>query len=458
MRALFAIASTTLWVGCSGSEESAGSPEAAAPEVSAVPAALLATSWQVRMVDATTRGPFEQHPGWSLLFQRDSPGALAAFSGEAGDARGLARVHLTYSALYRQALLLAAHATEQVYGADRQEVDPAEVDYLLGLSWALTGDCEKAGVALGALPSGLATPEPKLVAGWKGWVDAGCVWPPPVVAGTPGAPGEVKPGGTTEVGPFPHYVLHENTPEARVVEAGDPGSLWALAGWHEAAARATAPPEDAAIIDQLLAPWRLPTEPHPAVELQVVPDAWLFAGFSTSAADLAFAAAAATEGAAAVERWKDRSIYAAAIAPALVDGKVNPERMLDEAAMLSTALNEAMKTAAGGTEEGYFRPFTDLAKVGALRAAMLVADASDQYRDAGVLRINCLDLAQGPARDPVFSMAVSAWDAGNRNPLRAQELVHGLVSSFPSIEVARYPLDAMHIRLGRNAAPATASH
>ena len=85
------------------------------------------------------------------------------------------------------------------------------------------------------------------------------------------------------------------------------------------------------------------------------------------------------------------------------------------------------------------------------------ADVSDiaETPDAGTLRINALDRSVGVAADPVFFTSVAAWDVGNRNPLRAQELVYGLLSRFPPVEASRYPLDAMHIRLGRNAAPAT---
>ena len=83
---------------------------------------------------------------------------------------------------------------------------------------------------------------------------------------------------------------------------------------------------------------------------------------------------------------------------------------------------------------------------------MLVADGAGQYRDAGILRINALERSNGPAGDPVFLLSVAAWDAGNRNPLRAQELIHALAKAHPALEAARIPLDALHIRLSRNTA------
>jgi hypothetical protein len=114
--------------------------------------------------------------------------------------------------------------------------------------------------------------------------------------------------------------------------------------------------------------------------------------------------------------------------------------------------------AKAGKEEGFHRPFADIARVAVLRAGMLVADAAGQYRDAGILRINALERSTGPTGDPVFLMAVAAWDAGNRNPQRAQDLIHSLTGRFPGVDAARYPLDAMHIRLARNAGPATPVH
>jgi hypothetical protein len=113
---------------------------------------------------------------------------------------------------------------------------------------------------------------------------------------------------------------------------------------------------------------------------------------------------------------------------------------------------------ASGSVQSYHPVFSQMGELAVLRAGMLVADANGQYRDAGILRINAFERSDGPSRDPVFLISTAAWDAGNRSPLRAQEIVHGLVSRYPSIRAARYPLDALHIRLGRTAAPTTAVH
>ena len=428
--------------------------EQGTPKGQAVDPALLEKTWQVRLSDAAARAPFESHPGWGYVFQRGYDEALPAFAADPGDGKALARLHLEYAAFYREAALLAANATSQVYGADRQPEDPVEVDYLVGVSRALLGDVEGAKKALGALKPG--GPVDAGAKAWRGWLDAGAVWPPDAaLTGFPGQPGELALGQAPTLGSLPHYKLAEQTPEKREVDSADPTSLYLLSRWHEAAAR-KADPADDALITQIMGLWRLPAEPTPSSDLLPVADAWLFLSPWSAPEDLAFLAAATPgKGIEAVEAWKGRSPLAAAVAPAIEGGKVSPDRMLDQAAWLGQQVEAAMVTRSG-KEEPFHRAFADMARVGALRAAMVVADAQGEVRDAGILRINALDRSVESAADPVFFISVAAWDTGNRNALRAQELIHGLLSRFPAAEAARLPLDALHIRLGRNAAPATA--
>lgn len=435
--------------GCSGSEPETGAKESTGV---AVPAALLDKTWPVRMSDNAARAPFEAQSGWASLFSRSHDEALAAFAGDPAATAGLARVHLEMAAFYRQAARLAANATVQVYGADHQAEDPVETPYLVGVSKALLGDLDGARAALAALPPKTAVATQ--AAAWSAWLAGGAAWPPDAsLVGFPGQPGEVTPGLAPGAGDLPHYRFAELAGETREVAATDPTTLYLLSRWHEAAARKAAPQDDA-VITQLLGLWRLPPEPAPAADLLPVGDAWLFASFVLTPEDCAFLTAAQAQGIAAVEAWKDRSPYAAAIAPAVVEGRVSPELMLDQAAWLGTALSEAMARRSGQAE-GFQRPFADQARAGVLRAAMVVADAAGETRDAGVLRVNALDRSVQTAADPVFFMSVAAWDTGNRNALRAQDLLHGLLSRFPAAEASRVPLDAMHLRLGRNAAPAT---
>ena len=438
--------------GCVG-EESASGDAAAVPQPTPVPAALLDTAWPVRLANDAVRAPFEGAAGWSAVFQRDYPAALGAFQAD-GDAAGMARMHVEMAAIYHQAALLSANATIHVYANDRQEVDPAAVSYLVAVSQGLKGDCAAAAAALAELT---ATPV-QLAAGvawWQTAIDAGC--PDLSLDGAPalpGAPGPVVVGAVPDTGPLPHYAFEEPTGEGRSVSAGDPTTLRAVAAWHEAAAVAAG--ADPAVVAVLLAPWtiRAPAAPKDAPALD---DAWLFASFLLAPSDAAFLASARSTGTAAVSTWSDSSPLAAALVPAVKGDQLDVELVIDLAPAVGRQLRDSMETASGGTH-GFHEPFASVGRVAVLRAGMVVADGAGQYRDAGILRINALEQSSGPAADPVFAASVAAWDAGNRNPLRAQEIMHQLVGEFPALAAARYPLDAMHIRLSRNAAPATPVH
>lgn len=438
-----------------GDSDASGQADAA---TLAIDPALAAVTWQVRMADDAARAPFEGHPGWAQLFQRDHGQALAAFAADPGDGKGLARTHAELSALYRQTVLLAGRSAVHTYGDARVEQDPVEVDYLLAVGAFVDGDVDRGKTALTRLGTQGPAELQAAAAGWRSWVEAGAVWPPDdALTAVPGAPGAVEPGQDPDVGSLPHYQFIERSEEARAVDFGDPTALYLLARWHEAAARQAAP-DDGAIVDLYLSPWRLAAEPEAEVSLPAdVDDAWLFAGFLLAPSDLAFLAQARRGGVAAVDQYKTDSPLAAAVAPAIVDGQVVPDKMLDQAAWLGQQLEATMAVAAGG-EEAFHQPFARIGTVAALRAAMIVADANGQYRDAGVLRINALDRSAETAADPVFLASVAAWDAGNKNALRAQELVHRLSRRYPPVQAARYSLDALHIRMSRNATPAAPVH
>ena len=451
---LAGLLSLALLVGCVGGEPPAEGPTAAA-EVA--PAALLQGSWQVRMSVDAARARFEQHEGWAALFQREHPTALAAFAATPPEGRGLARVHAELAAIYTQGVGMGAQAARHVYGTDRMPEDPPQVDYLLGEAAALVGDCAGARAALDRLSG--ADPQLSAAAAWwraraAGEACGGHVPPDaplPGVLATPLTPG-VDPG-------LPVLPVWR-APDAAggVLELAELGALSSLAAAHEAAARAAAP-DDGPMIDLLLAPWDLPGAAARAVTVpEMVDDAWLFGGFALHPADLGFFAALRVDGIAAVGAWATRSALAATLQPAVVDGVVQIERVQDLAAGLRAQLLAQMVATTGGVEQGYHRPFADLALLSVLRAGMLAADAAGQYRDAGVLRVLTLERASGPLADPVFLVSTAAWDAGNRSPLRPQEIVHAHLTRFPALALARYPLDALHIRLGRTAAPATPLH
>lgn len=438
---------------CAGGDEpvSAGGSQAVSADL---PAELVASSWPVRMSDDAARARFEQGAGWGAYFNRDYDQALAAFAAD-NDAVGLQRVHTDLAALYGQGALLAAHATDHVYGGDdAQEADPTEVAYLVGVARALKGDCEGAAGAFAGL-----SPTPALAsaaAAWQERVSAGCA----ALTATdtlpvPGAPGAVAPGTDPTGATLPHYTFQERTPEARLVEAGDPSALALRSAWHRAAAEQAGAAPD--VVGQVLAPWALQGPSGSPSALTALDDGWLFAGFALSPADLAFLQGARLSGVSAVEAWSGSSLLAAALEPAVSGGTVDPQVVLEQGLAVRNALRSAMESKSGG-KQGFHDPFAKMAHLAVLRAGMVLADGAGQYRDAGILRINALELSEGPVADPVFFVSVAAWDVGNRNPLRAQEIMHRLVEPYPALGAARYPLDAMHIRLSRNAAPATPVH
>ena len=197
--------------------------------------ALLNQTWQVRMASPDVRAPFEAHKGWSFLFQRKLSAALDAFEKKPLDGTGQARIHTELAAIYRQAALLAAHSTKAVYGEDRQDTDPVEVDYLLAASLALTGDCAGAGQALARL-KGTPAAEPdgalkEQMAELSPWIEGGCVWPPPVGGPIPGGPDAED--SQPEPGELPHFYFEEQTEEKRQVKATDVLTLVQFSRWHE---------------------------------------------------------------------------------------------------------------------------------------------------------------------------------------------------------------------------------
>ncbi len=461
---LLLVSSALALPACSGPSADLQTP--LPPRVSTVSPDLVAQTWQVRLATDAARAPFENRPGWVAWFAGKRAEALQAFAAE-NDPLALARAHAEYAAMYRQAAMLAAHATSQVYGADAQVTDPAETSYLLGVSGALLGD--QAGRSKLGLSA--ASTVPALVAqdrAWKDWRDAGSVWPPDApAAGSPGASTAVASGQTPGAGALPHYLLPERADPAQPgtplrVDAADPGTLWALARGHEAAAIAAAG-ENAAAVHILLDPWRLPAEPKTVVAPATaatpvaIPDTFLFMSFASSAGDLVFLSDLARDGVAAVATHQLDSPYAAIVSTCTKDAVLSVDCVLDESAALGQAI-EAGMVAAAGKEDSFFRYFADFARTGALRAADRAAETMGDREASGRLRLSALDRTTGNARDPLFLLSVAAWDAGNRNSVRAEELVHGLLTEVPGLEAARLPLDALHIRLSRTAAPGLPMH
>lgn len=438
----------SLLLACTGGEPP---PEVPARPATSVPEALVASTWQVRMADDAARAPFEGKDGWVATFETRPRDAVPAFAADPG---ACARIHTWYAAVYRQGALVAANATGQVWGATPEPTDPVEVAPLLLAASALADQDAWAPTVLHRLPA-----QEAYTTAWNEWSGEGGTWPPTkALAASPAAP-KAPPAcdGLPDAGPLPHWELPERTPEALTVKAADPAALYALADWHERAALA-ADPAHAALVAGWLDPWRLPPEPLGAEPLGEVPDAWLFMSPFSTAGDLALLTDLRRKGADAVAAHQADSPYAVAIARCTVQGRVDLDCVLDEGAGLATAMTTAMAAKAGGQGQSFHRPFTEYARFGLLLVADRVALAQGDTESAGRLRIGALDRAAGPARDALFLLSVAAWDAGNRNTARATQLVHELLPQVPGLEAAQLPLDALHVRVSRNAAPGVPMH
>lgn len=433
---------------CTGDEAAVTGPAEA--KTSALTPDVIAATWQARMAKAEARAPFEGRASWVAWFERRRYESLPAFVSEKDNA-GLARGHAEYAALYRQAALLASNAILQVYGADLQLSDPAETAYLLGVAGVFTGNAEQA-AKLGTSGASGVLEFARRDAAWKAWFDAKNEPMPDGPAGLADVveDGEL-PGGTMLPTPLPLVG------EPGAVDAGDPGDLYALSRWHEARARAT-DPAAAETIDQYLNPFRLPFEARTPAAAAVASDVWLFMSAYTSAADMQFSALVSQGDLAAAEGLAGTSAYASIAKACSVIGKVDIDCVIDESAHLGSAIEDAMAASNGGQPDGFHRPFADFARAGALRALDLFARARGEDETSGILRINAYDRNVDHASDPVFILFLAAWDAGNRNTTRATELVHQSLRLAPGLVVARAPLDALHIRLSRNAAPGVPMH
>jgi len=454
IRWLTILALTATLGGCSTEPESGGDAGSAVV-VQAVAGELLAGSWPARMAHDDQRSRFESQDGWRHMFEYDLSLALVAFSVET-DPRGLSRVHEQLAALYTQGAFLAANATVEAYGEGALETDPDEVVYLLGVSEFIRGDrdaalkhfSEVAPSSVFALRTGL----------WMGVLANPGMPSLEVLTSVSGTLGEVVPGQEPAALPVPHFELKEKSEKGRLMGANDPTALLTRAAWHRAAAVQAAPESDQAALGQFQLRYGLDrsrsSDEHAALELD---DAWLFCSSNLSATDAAFVAEAMTQGISAVSKWADKSVLAAAVAPAIQDGKVDPQAVMDAGFGLQKQAQRMMADIAGA-EAGFHRPFAQRARIAVLQAGMIVADANDQYRDAGILRLNALERMETVGVEPVFALSVAAWDAGNRSPLRPEEILHQFRSTYPALSAAKAPLEALHLRRSRNAGPANPVH
>ncbi len=414
-----------LW-GCSGE-----APDAVdAPVAPLVDASLLAAAWQIEAAPLDVMGALTSDRGWRAFYSRDYDAALAAGSSDTL----AARVHAERFALYRQASLLQANAIRATYGADqRREGDPAEVDYLLAVAAVVHGDLDEARALLSSSRDGWAPEVSEAAAAWDARLAQEAVVLDAISLPMP-----------EDVAP---WSLAETVGELSV-QVVDPTAVLALGAAEYRAAMALGG------VEAVMAPWTLALDPATTSAAELGLHARFLSAWP-SAGDAVFAAAA-RQGSSAVAAHAGTSLLAAAIAPC-VEGGFDLVCIGEASAGLSHQIEAAM-TEAAGEEQRDHRDLANLARVGVLRAAARLAEADGERETSGRLMVEALDRSLGPAADPTFFMSLAAWDAQNRNAVRAQELVHPLTERFEGVAWARSSLDALHLRVSRDAGPGLPMH
>jgi hypothetical protein len=431
----------TLWgAGCAGT----GSHDAQVVERAAgLPAERLDETWMVRLAEEAEVAKWANDEGWvSLVMKRDYGRAVQ----QLGRSGGLpaARAHAEAAAMFRESALLMSHALIEVYGKTPQPSDPAGTKHLLAVSYAVVGDRAKAKAESDALP-----PDDVTAAWhgpWKSWLATpDAKWPPdlstlPVTLPAPAV------GEWPQPTDFLVYEMPERDGSTSRRSMADPGLLVALANWHESASHLAAP-ESSAAVDTIRAGYWLPVQPQPAAA-GPLPFELYFGSDQLVAGDAAFLADLhGADGAAAVDAHAATSVLAELALRSRVDGKVDAQAALDVITRLREDLIARSASRTGGNTLGHHRIFAEIGYTGALRALALVAEVEGNREVSGLLRINALEHSEKHTACPVGMLALAAWDASNRYPLRAQEILHGQIKRYPSLEIARYGLDVLGLRV-----------
>lgn len=453
---MIGVALSLAWfVGCSGDESASEQTNPSSPEATAVLSSEdLKLTWVFQASDSTWRGQFEGDPGWTALFNRDYQGAL-----DGASAAGAVRMHAEYAAIYRQAALLHAHATNHVYGTDRQPEDGVDSLYLRGVAKVILGQYDDAKADFAQVTSeqliGYAS-QWGVVADNKGWrsettIEGHFVNVP-----------DLKAGATFRPETVPHFEI-TTTVEGVKSSVTDSTELWVRSRWHESMADllATEQQMNPAWIDVFMAPWLTPMEatyaPKPdgvlaEVNAESMDPAWLFLSRNLVPADALFIYALQTSESvpATLSKWASQSLLAKVLEQCLTAGKIDVPKVLDAASAVDAALVEEMKKTQG-KEEPFYPMFADFAEQAILIAGVMAAEQNGQREDSGRLRSNARDLALQNSKDALFLTEFAAWDVSNRYPLRAQDMLHKYGQDFRAFKVAGHPLGTLQIRLGRSA-------
>jgi hypothetical protein len=414
--------------------------------------------WMHRLVDTNKLAPFVGDSGWQSYYTRDFQDAMRGSSGGA-----LARQHLEHSSLYRQALLMHSNASKNVYTQYKSEEDPIQSQYVLAVASIFLGEFEEAQKILNTFPADPILDEH--VAQWKAWLASDRKATPKLSGfffSEDGAKKNTPPAWTEQ-----QYFF--SLPNDVSYEVSEGTSLWMLAKWHEKQAEDLIKDFEygSDLIQQWLAPWRLPFErsfvPKASEKVLAVPDEFLLFGFYLQPEDIAFSSSIQNEPLVALKNWSSKSPLAHHLSACVKEKLLNPECLVDSSMQLEEIVRNANKEATKDipieelNAELLYETFPSFARYSLLRMGAHFALRNNQSRDSGILQLMVRE-ASGPLRDPVFLTFFSAWEAGNNSTLRAQDLVHELSSEFSPLHSARVPLDFLHIRLGRNAVPSGASH
>jgi len=445
---------TTLWVallatlplmGCMGGDggSDGGTTTAQeAEEATAFPEALVQSTWVVNYASVDSLGPVAP-PGWVSLVNHRHIGKAVEQSGD--DTLLAGRAHIEAALLYEQAALLSANAFVEVYGATPQPTDPVGAKHLLAVSYAVRGETDKAKAASAQLTKG--DPTIPFHKPWKAWLEGDAAWPPDL-SGLPIELPDVKPGVFPSLPPPPHYELPEQGGSSSKRTMADPGALVAVALWHREAAKAALGDRYDAI-RAIRAGYSLPVtaaaaKPGPRDPQELFGSTLLGPGDADFMVDLE-----GDQGAGAIDAHAETSLLAWIAREARSDGKVDPDKVSRMVNELRAELLEASAAANGGNQAPHHRVFGDMAAAGAFWSLALAAEAEGDRERGGLLRLHARDKAElgNHVQDAVSLLSLAAWDAGNRNVHRAPELLHDQARRYPDLEVARYGLDVLALRV-----------
>jgi len=422
--------------------------------------------WIYRLVQAEKRQPFIQDIGWQNYYTRDFANVIALSKEES-----LARFHLEHAALYRQALLMHSYATQKTVlykslGSQNKEteakIDPKTVPldspqhaYLIAIASIFLEDYPAAKTYFDRVPTG---PEfDSHVAQWRKWLDSDKKSPPTLSGFFFSAEG-------SSINKSPSWNEDQyafSMSDGSTYEATDGTSLWLLSRWHQdqAAKILAEKSNSAALIDQWLAPWRLPFEtsfvsPTETKVLELTDD-WFLFGFYLQAEDMAFMHAVSTDPKSAISSWKSKSTFAEYIDLCTKEDQLNAECIKDNAEKLRQIAEERNKELLKGIPieqidtNLLYVEFPSFVRFSLLRAAALYAFKTKQIDAAGYLMLEVRE-ASGVVRDPVSLIFLTAYDAYNANTVRAPELLHEYADEFSALQSARIPLDFLQIQLTKD--------